>query len=91
MRVPQLNDGNMKKRLLLILMPIIASMSLIASCLYAAPSTPEESAATVPEPLVEMPPAELGTPNWVYAIIGIGAAVAVVIIVYIIRSRKSRF
>jgi hypothetical protein len=78
----------MKNRLLLILTPIITSILLIASCLQAAPNTPEESATTVPEPLVEIPPTDLGAPNWIYAIIGIGAALAVVVIVYIIRSRK---
>jgi hypothetical protein len=64
-------------------------MLIIASCLQTTPGTPEESASTTPEPLVEIPPAELATPNWIYAIIGIGAALAVVVIAYIIRSRKS--
>jgi hypothetical protein len=84
-----LTDSNMKNRLLLILTPIIAPILLIAGCLRTATSIPEESAAPAPEPLVEIPPAELGTPIWVYAIIGIGVALAVIVIVYIIRRRKS--
>jgi hypothetical protein len=79
----------MKKRLILILTPIIASMSLITSCVQFAPSTTEEPATTVPEPVVEIPPVEQTTPNWIYAIIGIGAALAVAVAIYIIRSRKS--
>jgi hypothetical protein len=78
----------MKKRLLLTLAPIITSMLLIAGCLQTAPSPPEESAAPAPEPLVEIPPVEQTTPDWIYAIIGIGAALAVVVTVYIIRSRR---
>jgi hypothetical protein len=79
----------MKNRLPLILTPVITSMLLVVSCLQIAPSTPEEPATTTPEPLVEIPPAEQATPNWIYAIIGIGAALAVFVIVYLIRSRKS--
>jgi hypothetical protein len=84
-------NSNMKNRLFLLLTLMITSMLLTVGCRQTAPSPPEESATTAPEPLVEIPPAELGTPNWVYAIIGIGAALTVFIIVYIIRSRKSRF
>ena len=79
----------MKNRLTLILAPLIILVLIMASCRQAVPSAPEESATPVPEPVVEIPPAELATPNWVYAIIGIGAALAVVMIVYIIRSRRS--
>ena len=79
----------MNNRLLLILTPIMTSMSLITGRIRADTSTTEEPATIAPEPLVEIPPTELTTPNWVYAIIGIGAALAVFIIIYIIRSRKS--
>jgi hypothetical protein len=79
----------MKNRLLLILTLLITPMLLVVSCLQIAPSTSEEPATTTPEPLVEIPPAEQATPNWIYAIIGIGAALAVFVIVYLIRSRKA--
>ena len=79
----------MKNRLLLILITLITSVLLMASCLQAVHSTPEESATPLPEPVVEIPPAGQATPNWIYAIIGIGAALAVVVTVYIIRSRRS--
>ena len=80
---------NMKNRLFLILTTLITLMLLTASCLQAVPSAPEESATPAPEPVVEIPSAEQATPNWIYAIIGIGAALAVVVIVYLIRSRRS--
>ena len=83
-----MDGSHMKNKLVLILTTVIASIWLITSCLKAAPITPQEPAATVPEPLVEIPPAELGTPNWIYAIIGIGAALAVIVTIYIIRSKK---
>jgi len=81
-------NSNMKNRLFLILTTLITLMLLTASCLQVVPSAPEESATPVPGPVVEIPPAEQATPNWIYAIIGIGAALAVAVIVYIIRSRK---
>lgn len=80
---------NMKNRLFLILTTLITLMLLTASCLQAVPSAPEESATPAPGPVVEIPSAEQATPNWIYAIIGIGAALAVVVIVYLIRSRRS--
>jgi len=41
-----------------------------------------------PAPIVEIPPAEQITPTWIYAIIGIGCALAVVVIVLIVRTRR---
>ena len=82
---------NMKNRLFLILTTLITLITLtllMVSCLQVVPSTPEESATPALEPVVEIPPAEQVTPNWVYAIIGIGVALTIVVIVYIFRSRK---
>jgi hypothetical protein len=81
--------SNMKNRLFLILTTLITLTLLMASCLQIVPSTPEESAIPAPRSVVEIPPAAQATPNWVYAIIGIGAALAVVVTVYIFRSRRS--
>jgi len=41
-----------------------------------------------PAPVINIPPAEKITPTWIYAIIGIGAALAVVVIVLIVRTRR---
>ena len=79
---------NMKNRLFLILTTMITLTLLMASCLQVVPSAPEESATPALEPVVEIPPAGQVTPNWVYAIIGIGVALTIVVIVYIFRSRK---
>jgi len=38
--------------------------------------------------VINIPPAEEITPTWIYAIIGIGAALAVVVIVLIVRTRR---
>ena len=41
-----------------------------------------------PAPQINIPPAQQITPTWIYAIIGIGAALAVVVIVLIVRTRR---
>jgi hypothetical protein len=56
-------------------------------------SEPEEPMPPVvveptPAPVLQIPPAEQITPTWIYAIIGIGAALAVVVIVLIVRARR---
>jgi hypothetical protein len=38
--------------------------------------------------VLEIPAAEQITPAWIYAIVGIGAALAVVVIVLIVRTRR---
>jgi len=43
---------------------------------------------TTPAPVITIPPAQQITPTWIYAIIGIGAALAVVVIVLIVRTRR---
>ncbi|MDD5509553.1 MAG: hypothetical protein PHI12_01890 [Dehalococcoidales bacterium] len=40
-------------------------------------------------PVINIPPTQQITPTWIYAVIGIGAALIVVVIVLIVRSRRS--
>jgi hypothetical protein len=56
----------------------------------AEPETPTPPVVIeqTPAPVLEIPPAEQITPTWIYAIIGIGAALAVVVIVLIVRARR---
>jgi hypothetical protein len=60
---------------------------------FSTMAEPEEPAAPVvieetPAPVLEIPAAEQITPAWIYAIVGIGAALAVVVIVLIVRTRR---
>ncbi|UCG54262.1 MAG: hypothetical protein JSV32_06645, partial [Dehalococcoidia bacterium] len=41
-----------------------------------------------PAPVINIPPAQQITPIWIYAIIGVGCALAVVVIVLIVRTRR---
>ena len=41
-----------------------------------------------PAPVINIPPTEMITPTWIYAIIGVGAALAIVVIVLIVRARR---
>jgi len=41
-----------------------------------------------PPPVINIPPATMITPTWIYAIIGVGAALAIVVIVLIVRTRR---
>jgi len=41
-----------------------------------------------PAPVINIPPAQQITPIWIYAIIGVGAALAIVVIVLIVRTRR---
>jgi hypothetical protein len=50
--------------------------------------TPPVVVETTPAPVLEIPPAEQITPTWIYAIIGIGAALVIVVIVLIVRARR---
>ena len=79
----------MKNRLFLFLASLMTLMLSMASCLQAVSSVPENSATPAPQPVVEIPPGEQATPNWIYAIIGVGASLAVAVIVYVFRSRRS--
>jgi hypothetical protein len=53
----------------------------------AAP-TPPVVVEEQPAPVINIPPAEQITPIWIYAIIGIGCTLAVVVIVLIVRTRR---
>jgi len=50
--------------------------------------TPPVIVEPTPAPILEIPPAQQITPTWIYAIIGIGAALAVVVIVLIVKARR---
>jgi hypothetical protein len=50
--------------------------------------TPPVVVEQQPAPVINIPAAEEITPTWIYAIIGIGAALAVVVIVLIVRTRR---
>ena len=52
------------------------------------PPPPVEITPAPPAPTIEIPPAQMITPNWIYAVIGIGAALCVVVIVLIVRTRR---
>jgi hypothetical protein len=41
-----------------------------------------------PAPVINIPPAKMITPTWIYAVIGVGAALAIVVIVLIVRTRR---
>jgi len=55
-----------------------------------APTPPVviEQVPPSPPPVINIPPTEMITPTWIYAIIGVGAALAIVVIVLIVRSRR---
>jgi hypothetical protein len=50
--------------------------------------TPPVVVEEQPAPVINIPPAQHITPTWIYAIIGIGCALAVVVIVLIVRTRR---
>ena len=50
--------------------------------------TPPVVVNEYPPSTIEIPPAEQITPTWIYAVIGIGAALIVVVIVLIVRTRR---
>jgi hypothetical protein len=50
--------------------------------------TPPVVVEQQPAPVINIPAAEEITPTWIYAIVGIGAALAVVVIVLIVRTRR---
>jgi len=63
-------------------------------CLFTTMAKPVEPPPPVtitpapPAPQINIPPAEMITPSWIYAIIAIGAALCVVVIVLIVRTRR---
>jgi hypothetical protein len=56
----------------------------------AQPTTPPPPVVveTSPAPVINIPPTQQITPTWIYAMIGIGCALAVVVIVLIVRTRR---
>jgi len=65
-------------------------------CMFTTMAEPEEPTPPVvveevppsAPPVINIPPTEMITPTWIYAIIGVGAALAIVVIVLIVRSRR---
>jgi hypothetical protein len=65
-------------------------------CLFTTMEEPVEPPPPVevvvppppPAPVINIPPAQMITPTWIYAIIGVGAALAIVVIVLIVRTRR---
>ncbi len=58
---------------------------------FTTVSAPVEAVAPAPPaqtPTVTIPPAQQVAPKWIYAVIGVGATLAVVVIVLIVRTRK---
>ena len=49
-----------------------------------------ERNTTAEPPVINIPPTQQIVPTWIYAVIGIGTALIVVVIVLIVRSRDSR-
>jgi len=62
---------------------------LYASRSHRQAPTPPVVVEEQPVPVINIPPAEKITQTWIYAIIGIGAALAVVVIVLIVRTRRA--
>jgi len=54
------------------------------------PVTPQPPAVikSPPQPVVEISPAQMTTPSWVYATVGVGCALTIVVIVLLVRRRK---
>jgi hypothetical protein len=50
--------------------------------------TPPVVVEEQPAPVINIPAAQKITPTWIYAIIGLGAALAVVVIVLIVKARR---
>jgi len=65
------------------------SQSVIGAFTTVAEAVPPpEPPAPTPAPVVNIPPTQMITPTWIYAVIGIGAALLVVVIVLIVRTRR---
>jgi hypothetical protein len=68
----------------------LATSNVGAFTTAAAPEpAPEPPPPPGPAPEVVIPPAEQITPNWIIAVIAIGAALAVLVIILIVRTRRS--
>ena len=49
---------------------------------------PEPAPAPAPPPDIVIPPAEQITPTWIYVVFGVGLALIVLVIVFIVRGRR---
>jgi hypothetical protein len=49
-----------------------------------------EPSSPTPAPVINIPPTQQIVPTWIYAVIGIGAALIVVVIVLIVKSRSPK-
>jgi len=67
---------------------VLSRSDIGAFTTMAEPVEPPEPPAPTPAPVVEIPPTQMITPTSIYAIIGIGAALAVVVILLIVRTRR---
>jgi hypothetical protein len=65
-----------------------SSIGVFSTMAEPVAPTPPVVVEQTPAPVINIPPAEKITPTWIYAIIGIGAALAVVVIVLIVRTRR---
>jgi hypothetical protein len=65
-----------------------SSIGVFNTMAEPATPTPPVVVEQQPAPVINIPAAEEITPTWIYAIIGIGAALAVVVIVLIVRTRR---
>ncbi len=67
---------------------IMMSQSDIGTFAIAAEEYIPPEPQPTPPPVVNIPPTQHIVPTWIYAVIGIGAALIVVVIVLIVRSRR---
>ncbi|MDD5591179.1 MAG: hypothetical protein PHY18_04560 [Dehalococcoidales bacterium] len=65
------------------------SQSDVGTFAIAAEEIIPEPVQPTPPPEINIPPVQQITPTWIYAVIAIGAALIVVVIVLIVRSRRS--
>ena len=66
-----------------------SSIGVFNTMAEPAEPTPPVVVEEQPAPVINIPPAEHITPIWIYAVIGVGAALTVLVIVLIVRSRRS--
>jgi len=65
-----------------------SSIGVFSTIAEAVAPTPPVVVNETPAPVIEIPAAQNITPTWIYAVIGIGAALVVVVIVLIVRTRR---
>jgi len=69
---------------------VLTTSSIGAFTTLTTPEAPPPPVVVepTPAPVIEIPPAQMITPGWIYAMIAIGAALLVVVIVLIVRTRR---